>query len=113
MSKKNILVLLIIMISSVVMIAQEKPHEEESSDIHTDGITTSESIKTDNKLPTEVAWNKVCPVQGNPVEDNTPTVKYDGKIYGFCCPGCDVKFEKNPRKYSRNLSEDGSRYIGR
>ena len=50
---------------------------------------------------------------GNPIEEDTPTVEYNGKLYGFCCPGCDTKFAKNPEKYSKNLSEDGTKFIGR
>ncbi|MCL6493634.1 MAG: YHS domain-containing protein [Ignavibacterium sp.] len=58
-------------------------------------------------------WNAVCPVKGNPLEEDTPTVEYNGKVYGFCCPGCDTKFAKNPEKYAKNLSEDGKRFIGK
>jgi YHS domain-containing protein len=50
---------------------------------------------------------------GNKVDPDGPTVEYNGKLYGFCCPGCDDKFEKNPEKYSKNLSEDGTKFIGR
>ena len=57
-------------------------------------------------------WNKVCPVRGEEVDPEAPTVEYNGKVYGFCCPGCDAKFEKNPEKYSKNLNEDGTQFIG-
>jgi YHS domain-containing protein len=95
------------------VISQEEPKKE------TEEIQTQE--KLDTGLPTaeteelivQEIWNKVCPVKGNPIEDDTPTVEYDGKLYGFCCPGCDTKFAKNPKKYSKNLSEDGTKFVGR
>ena len=50
---------------------------------------------------------------GNKVDPDGPTIEYNGKLYAFCCPGCDAKFEKNPEKYSKNLSDDGTKFIGR
>ena len=41
-------------------------------------------------------WNKVCPVKGEEVDTEAPTVEYNGKVIGFCCPGCDSKFQKDP-----------------
>ncbi|RPI66719.1 MAG: YHS domain-containing protein, partial [Ignavibacteriales bacterium] len=38
-------------------------------------------------------WNEVCPVRGGKVQKETATVEYQDKQYGFCCPGCDSKFE--------------------
>lgn len=40
-----------------------------------------------------VAVNKTCPVRGGPVD---PAVHetYNGKTVGFCCTGCEGKFEK-------------------
>ena len=58
-------------------------------------------------------WNKVCPVRGNEVDPEVRTVEYNGKAYGFCCGGCDKKFSKDPEKYSINLSEDGTEFIGK
>ncbi|MBK9098068.1 MAG: YHS domain-containing protein [bacterium] len=81
-----------------------------------DSVTTLEepvdSSSTQDSAELEI-WNKVCPVMGNKVDVDGPTVEYNGKLYGFCCPGCDAKFEKNPEKYSKNLNEDGTRFIGR
>ena len=56
------------------------------------------------------AWNKVCPVKGGEVDPEVSTIEYNGKNYGFCCPGCDSKFKKNPEKYSKNLNEDGTEF---
>lgn len=63
------------------------------------------------KNVSEAAWNEVCPVLGNKVDAKTPTVEFEGKTYGFCCPGCDKKFSANPEKYYKNLSEDGKTFI--
>jgi YHS domain-containing protein len=57
-------------------------------------------------------WNKVCPVKGEEVDTEAPTVEYNGKVIGFCCPGCDSKFRKDPEKYMKNLNEDGTKFIG-
>ena len=57
-------------------------------------------------------WNAVCPVKGMEVDPDSPTVEYNGKLIGFCCPGCDKKFSADPEKYIKNLSEDGKEFIG-
>lgn len=57
-------------------------------------------------------FNAVCPVLGEEISGNHPTVLYKGKIYGFCCRGCDKKFLADPEKYTRNLSPDGKTFIG-
>lgn len=85
--------------------AQDKPKE-----VHKKDIQQSENAKQEEMRK---PWNAVCPVKGNPVEEDVPTVNYNGKVYGFCCPGCDSKFAKNPEKYSKNLSEDGKKFIGK
>jgi YHS domain-containing protein len=59
---------------------------------------------------TVTPWNTVCPVMGNEVDASVKTVEYDGKNYGFCCGGCDSKFQKDPARYSRNLSKDGTKF---
>jgi len=113
MLKQILLISLNLIILSAIIIAQENPKTEVrviADTVEATTIQTSE-MSVDNEL--EIPWNKVCPVKGNLVEDDTPYVKYEGKTYGFCCPGCDVKFAKNPEKYLKNLSEDGNKYIGR
>ncbi len=56
-------------------------------------------------------WNKVCPVQGEEVDSEAPTTEYKGKLIGFCCPGCDKKFQKDPERYMKNLSDDGTTFV--
>lgn len=43
----------------------------------------------------------VCPVMGSPVTDTKTAgfLDYNGARFYFCCPGCDVKFAKEPAKY--------------
>jgi YHS domain-containing protein len=43
------------------------------------------------------------------VQKGTTIVEYNEKQYGFCCPGCDTKFVKDPEKYSKHLSKDGKK----
>ena len=58
-------------------------------------------------------WNQVCPVTGEDVDSDTPTEVYQGKTIGFCCSGCIKKFQKDPAKYMKSLSEDGSKFVGK
>lgn len=98
-----------------LIIAQEKPEEQievTQRDSLATVMETVDSSSVDDSADLTI-WNMVCPVMGNKVDVDGPTVEYNGKLYGFCCPGCDAKFEKNPEKYSKNLNEDGTRFIGR
>ena len=48
-------------------------------------------------LPWATNLDLVCEMTvDQTVED---TVHYNGKIYGFCNPGCKEKFQENPTKY--------------
>jgi len=114
MLKEIIVVFTITMLISTITLAQKIPSKQIEVTQHDSLATTKESV--DSSTVDSVAlqiWNKVCPVMGNKVDVDGPTVEYNGKLYGFCCPGCDAKFEKNPEKYSKNLSEDGTKFIGR
>jgi len=102
-----VFVLAVVICISIINFAQDK--NEGLKDPHHKVETANDSSKTVSKEP----WNKVCPVKGNPIEDDSPTVEYKGKIYAFCCPGCDTKFAKNPEKYAKNLSEDGKKFVGK
>ncbi len=105
MLKKTLFICAIIFSISLTGFAQEKQDDKKK-----DSVTKSEQqIQPVDKTP----WNKVCPVKGNQVESDSPTVEYNGKVYGFCCPGCDSKFAKNPEKYAKNLSEDGKKFVGK
>ncbi len=69
--------------------------------------------KGKSEAQAKVIFNKVCPVAGDEIDAEGPTVEYQGKVYAFCCPGCDKKFRKDPEKYIKNLSEDGSTFVGK
>lgn len=71
---------------------------------------SSDSTKTEEA---SLIWNKYCPVLGNEVDPATETVDYNGKKIGFCCPGCIKKFNKDPERYIKNLSEDGTEFIAK
>jgi len=114
MLKKLLIILSFAVFLSSLTLAQEIPSEQIEVTQQDSSATMMESV--DSSTVDSVAlqiWNKVCPVMGNKVDLDGPTVEYNGKLYGFCCPGCDAKFEKNPEKYSKNLNEDGTKFIGR
>lgn len=57
-------------------------------------------------------FNAYCPIRGGEVDPEVETVEYNGKVYGFCCPGCDTKFKEDPEKWSKNISPCGKKFIG-
>lgn len=105
MLKQFVFILSFVIAINAVNFAQEKPVDDKKK---SETKTEIQKEKTDKE-----PWNKVCPVKGNPVEKDSPTVEYNGKVYAFCCPGCDTKFAKDPEKYIKNLSEDGKKFIGK
>lgn len=108
MIKQFVFVLAVVFFVSVANFAQDSTNNS-LKDPHNNVLKVDDSKVSVSKEP----WNKVCPVKGNPIEADSPTVEYNGKVYAFCCPGCDTKFAKNPEKYAKNLSEDGKKFIGR
>lgn len=40
-----------------------------------------------------------CTTCGGPRADGQSYLEYDGKQYGFCCPGCMELFRKDPAKF--------------
>lgn len=65
--------------------------------------------KKEVKTTVAKAFNTVCPVSGEEIDEKI-TSTYEGKTYAFCCKKCKGKFEKEPTKYSKNLSEDGTKF---
>jgi len=113
MLKQCVFVFAVVYCVSAINFAQDKP-DSVLKDSH-QKLDTIKVQQTDDGKETvsKEPWNKVCPVKGNEIEKNSPTVEYKGKVYAFCCPGCDTKFAKDPEKYLKNLSEDGKRFIGK
>lgn len=104
MLKQFVFVFTLVLWLGFINFAQEKPDTKKDS---------IQKIEVQKETASKEPWNKVCPVKGNPIEDDSPTVEYNGKVYAFCCPGCDTKFAKNPEKYAKNLSEDGKKFVGK
>jgi YHS domain-containing protein len=53
----------------------------------------------------KVAVQTTCPImKGNKINKKLFTV-YKGKKVYFCCPGCEKKFNKNPKKYIKDLPQ--------
>lgn len=119
MLKQLMIIFSVISFLSVISFAQEKPETEmkEKKECSKNCCGTKESHSdakmdaTDETAAVQI-WNKVCPVKGEEIDLDAPTVEYNGKLIGFCCPGCDSKFQKDPEKYMKNLNEDGSKFIG-
>jgi YHS domain-containing protein len=104
-------------------LAQEKPEttsidkkectKESKSCCASKESRSSMQMNESKETATVQIWNKVCPVKGEEIDADSPTVEYNGKVIGFCCPGCDSKFQKDPEKYMKNLNEDGTKFIGK
>ena len=119
MFKQLIIIFSMMSILGAFTMAQEKPETEktEKKECSHSCCGTKESksevgLETSTGTVNAMAWNKVCPVKGEEIDADAPTVEYNGKTIGFCCPGCDSKFQKDPEKYLKNLNEDGSKFIG-
>jgi len=119
MFKQLIFIFSLVSILTAFTFAQDKPETEkkDKKECSHNCCGTKEShseAKMDVTDETAVVqiWNKVCPVKGEEIDADAPTVEYNGKLIGFCCPGCDSKFQKDPEKYMKNLNEDGSKFIG-
>ena len=81
--------------------------------VNESGMNPHSKSSNKNDQTSLTTWNKVCPVSGEEVDQETPTVEYKGKVIGFCCSSCVSKFNKEPEKYLKNLSDDGAKFIGK
>ena len=110
--KKLLFILALLTVLSNINYAQDSTKVKSCHTTVADSVNCdSLSVEAVNKPKTP--WNKICPVMGNPVEEDAPTYYYDGKLWGFCCAGCDSKFAKNPEKYIKNLNEAGTKFRGK
>lgn len=68
-------------------------------------ITATAVVAAPSTQPTTkpTPINKLCPVTKEPVDPDCKTYEYQGKIIGFCCPGCVSDFKKDPEKYMKDL----------
>ncbi len=46
----------------------------------------------------------ICPVMGGKIDKNC-FIEYEGKKVYFCCPGCEIEFNKDPQKYLSKLPQ--------
>ncbi len=113
MLKQLVIIISVFLIFGSLIIAQENPGKQKEETQVKPEVKSEQQVDGQQSASELKIWNTVCPVKGNSVEEDSPTVVYNGKVYGFCCPGCDIKFAKNPEKYIKNLSEDGTKFIGR
>ena len=62
--------------------------------------TTPKSFATKPAVGTKM----ICTVMKHEftVKADTQFSVYKGRYYGFCCPGCKPKFDKNPAQYAGN-----------
>jgi YHS domain-containing protein len=93
-----ILLLLFVVSFSSNSDAQDKSKKETKTEVKKDSKTSSKP------------FNTVCPVTGEDLDDSI-TYVYKEKTYSLCCKRCLAKFQKDPEKYIKNLSEDGTKFI--
>lgn len=65
------------------------------------GYVPSGSPVVRGALKEEIGKETVCPVSGEKfkVGKDTLAASYKGRVYYFCCSGCDKSFSKDPEKY--------------
>ncbi|MCE1188616.1 MAG: YHS domain-containing protein [Ignavibacteria bacterium] len=90
---------------SVQTIAQDK---KAGKDVKTEETKSSAVTQAAKGVK---AFNTICPVTGEDLEKDATVLTYQGKNYGLCCKRCVKKFEKEPEKYSKMVSEDGKKFI--
>ena len=54
-------------------------------------------------LKLEDCVNDTCPWSGDPVQADSLTV-FDGRVFGFCNPGCRDQFETAIRHFESSLA---------
>jgi len=55
------------------------------------------SVETSPAAAPEAApdtYNEYCPIMGGKVTAEGGTAEWDGKLIGFCCDGCEPKWEE-------------------
>ena len=68
--------------------------------------TIKKKITVETKTE-KVIWNKLCPIMGEEIDPEVETVEYKDKTIGFCCKPCIRRFNKDPEKHLKSLSDDG------
>jgi YHS domain-containing protein len=98
-------------VSTTEQVDNKSTSEKNHCDV--DAIKTS-NVENKSEVKAELTvFNSVCPVMGNPVDLDGEKVEYNGKLIAFCCSGCEDKFNANPEKFMKNLSDDGKTFLGK
>jgi YHS domain-containing protein len=100
-------------ISFAMMCGSNSEHGEHGQAAQSNDNGHSREAMSETKFSSEKAidaGNKICPVSGEKIDENSKTVyEYDGKIYNFCCPSCIDAFKKAPDKYIEKVDEEFKR----
>lgn len=67
-------------------------------------LSVAAPAHADTPLPKDA--NTTCPVMIKEDVDPEMTVEYKGKTVYVCCAKCKRKFNENPEKYMKRLTED-------
>lgn len=69
-------------------------------------INTGQKIVEVNTMDRKISEpvNNICPIEGKEINKELSQLIYNNKIIGFCCPGCDEVFLKNPKLYESKLN---------
>ncbi|MBN2135023.1 MAG: YHS domain-containing protein [Acidobacteria bacterium] len=71
------------------------------------GCSSHKADKSSDHHSEMKAGNQVmCPVMGNKINKDV-YADYNGKRVYFCCAACIDKFNKDPEKYIKSLTEEG------
>jgi len=87
--------------------SSESGHHQKVAQVANGKIQESTTKQVDSSKKEVNVGNKICPVTGEKINENTKvTYEYQGKIYNFCCAGCPDEFKKNPEKYIKKVNEE-------
>lgn len=86
MHTRSLIALALVLAGSVTIAAQpERSHHDQAA----------VSPSTAQAQPAKPV-NDRCPIQGEEVDPETPALTWRGHLIGFCCPGCDTKWDAKP-----------------
>ena len=71
------------------------------------GLFLVASSKEAAAYPQFLGNKVVCPVSGESfnIKPDSKKIRYEGKVYFFCCPDCVALFNANPKKYLQVVEE--------
>ncbi len=96
-------------LSSAMMCGKHSRHQEMAPAHSEHEHSTIESVSVDTSTEAVEVGNKICPVFGERINEETKaTYEYEGKIYNFCCEMCIEEFKKDPEKYIEKIEKEKS-----